>query len=47
MPTAADMQAATPKCPGNYTNMGLHPCGKPMVYDNKTRRWVCPDHGQR
>lgn len=56
MPSRADMEAATPKCPagpdkGRYAARGTtgvyatDPCREPMSYDSKHEQWVCSTHG--
>lgn len=54
MPTLADIQAATPKCPQMHAGpptpgrvMRTHErCAKPLRYLCALDRWTCPRHGQ-
>lgn len=52
MPTRADMEAATPKCPGvaRQTQYGAtveKVCGQPLAWDHARALWRCPEHGDR
>lgn len=41
MPTRADLEAATPKCPREVQGAR---CGELLRWDPVTKGWVCPRH---
>lgn len=53
MPTRADIEAATPKCPqprrtGFIAGQPQHvPCDQPLVWTHAELGWACEQHGEQ
>lgn len=45
MPTRADIEAATPKCPSRRTT-DTPQCARLLTYDPKHEVWCCVVHGR-
>lgn len=46
MPTRADLQAATPKCPRMVYRRRTERCALPCAYSVTRDWWICPLHGE-
>lgn len=46
MPTRADIEAATPKCPALHDRSKLEQCDLPLWWDHGQELWTCRVHGQ-
>jgi len=47
MPSRAQIEASTPKCPARYLGdrRAIERCGQPLRYDITHGVWLCPGHG--